>query len=244
MVGQQLSDKGIGWGPYDGPPQRRDAKLFHYGVNLERRVRSNNPLRQIKERVDFSFVRGAVAGFYGKDGHESVDPIVIMKLMLLMFLDDVSGERELMRIVAERLDYMWFVEMDLDDEIPDHSVLSKARKRWGAEVFQDLFVKVVRRCVEAGLVTGDKIHMDGSVVNANASMESIRSGCPELIEQLRAVYRREEAKLETGDELDDGGAVPKARATASHRQQNRSRRGINAQRRVGAASLQTSSRCR
>ncbi len=194
-----------------GATQMRDPKLFHYGVNLERRVRANNPLRQIKEKIDFSFVRGAVEGCYGKDGHESADPIVIMKLMLLLFLDDVAGERELMRIVAERLDYLWFLEMDLDDDIPDHSVLSKARKRWGAEVFEDLFVKVVRTCVEAGLVTGDKIHMDGSVVNANASMESIRSGCPELIEQLRAAYRREEAKLEAGEELDDGGAVSVAR---------------------------------
>lgn len=187
-----------------GPRQTRDIKLFHYGVNLERRIRSNNPLRQIKDKVDFSFVRPAVVGCYGKDGHESVDPIVIMKLMLLLFLDDVSGERELMRIVGERLDYLWFLEMDLDDEIPDHSVLSKARKRWGTEVFQDLFVKVVQRCVEAGLVDGDKIHMDGSVVNASASMESMRSGCPELIEQLRAAYRREEAKLESEDGADDG----------------------------------------
>ena len=198
-----------------GPRQTRDPKLFHYGVNLERRVRANNPLRRIKEKIDFSFVRSAVVGFYGKDGHESADPIVIMKMMLLLFLDDVPGERELMRIVAERLDYLWFLEMDLDDDIPDHSVLSKARRRWGVEVFQDLFIKVVGRCVEAGLVSGDKIHMDGSVVNANASMESIRSGCPELIQQLRAAYRREEAKLETGNEGDDGGAV--AAAPRQHR---------------------------
>jgi transposase len=194
-----------------GARQRRDPKLFHYGVNLERRVRANNPLRQIKEKVDFSFVGSVVAGFYGKDGHESADPIVVMKLMLLLFWDDVASERELMRIVAERLDYLWFLEMDLDAEIPDHSVLSKARRRWGVEVFQDLFVKVVGTCVEAGLVSGDKIHMDGSVVNANASMESIRSGCPKLIEQLRAAYRREETKLETGNEADDGGAAATAR---------------------------------
>jgi hypothetical protein len=57
--------------------------------------------------VDFRFVRPAVAKFYGRDGHESEDPIVIMKLALLLFLDDVSSERELMRIVGERLDYLW-----------------------------------------------------------------------------------------------------------------------------------------
>lgn len=183
-----------------GPKQRREPQLFHYGLNLEKRIRANNPLRPIKEQVDFAFVRIAVAPFYGRDGHQSEDPIVIMKLMLLLFLDDVASERELMRMVAERLDYLWFLEMDVDEEIPDHSVLSKARKRWGKDVFEELFVRVVQQCAEAGLVRGDKIHMDGSLINANAAMKSLQAGCPELIEQLRAVYRREEGKLESGPE--------------------------------------------
>jgi transposase len=168
-------------------------------------------LRQIKEKVNFSFVRPTVAQFYGQDGHESEDPIVIVKLMLLLFMDDVPSERELIRIVGERLDYLWFLEMDLEDEIPNHSVLSKARKRWGKQVFEDLFVRVVQACVEAGLVGGNKIHMDGSLIRANASMKSIQSGCPELMEQLRAAYRREEAKLETQDPSDDGATAAPVR---------------------------------
>ena len=90
-----------------GPSQERETKLFHYGINLEKRVRPNNPLRQIDAVVDFRFVRDEVKELYGSDGHESEDPIVIMKLMLLLFLDNVSSERELMRIVAERMDYLW-----------------------------------------------------------------------------------------------------------------------------------------
>ena len=179
-----------------GPIQTSEPKLFHYGVNLERRVRANNPLRRIQESVDFSFVRKAVQGFYGGDGHESEDPIVIMKLMLLLFLDDIASERELMRVVGERLDYMWFLGFDLDEEIPNHSVLSKARRRWGSEVFEGLFVTTVQGCVEAGLVEGSKIHMDGSLVDANASRESVRTGPPELIRALRQAYRRQEQKLE------------------------------------------------
>ena len=159
-----------------GPTQESKPKLFHYGVNLEKRVRSNNPLRAVKAAVDFGFVRKRVAGFYGKDGHESEDPIVIMKLMLLLFMDNVSSERELMRIVGERLDYLWFLEFDLDDEIPNHSVLSKARKRWGPHVFEEIFISTVQQCVEAGLVDGKKIHMDGSLIDANASNESVREG--------------------------------------------------------------------
>src|SRR5262245_24303745 len=202
-----MSNPASSVGPMMGPTQSRDPKLFHYSVNLEKRIRPNNPLRQIKEKIDFRFVRSAVAPFYGRDGHESEDPVVILKLMLLLFLDNVASERELMRIVGERLDYLWFLEMDLDDEIPNHSVLSKARKRWGKEVFQDLFVRIVRACVEAGLVLGEKIHMDGSLINANASMGSLQSGRPELMEQLRAAYRREEAKLETSNGPNDEGAT-------------------------------------
>jgi len=186
-----------------GPKQQSEAKLFHYGVNLENRVRGNNPLRAIKRTVNFRFVRQRVMKFYGRDGHQSEDPIVIMKLMLLLFMDNVSSERDLMRIVGERLDYLWFLDFDLDDEIPNHSILSKARKRWGSEVFEELFIGIVRQCLEAGLVDGRKIHMDGSFVRANASLDSVTTGPAVLIDALRQVYRREAEKLEDPDS--DGG---------------------------------------
>jgi len=191
-----------------GPIQQSDAKLFHYGVNLEKRVRGNNPLRAIKRVVDFSFVRARVAGFYGNDGHQSEDPIVIMKLMLLLFMEDIRSERELMRIVPERLDYLWFLDFDLDQETPNHSVLSKARKRWGGEVFEELFVKTVQQCVDAGLVDGDTIHMDGSLIDANASRDSVRRGPAELVEALRRAYQRETAKF---DEPDDSEGMTRSR---------------------------------
>ena len=203
-----------------GPIQSREAKLFHYGISLEKRIRMNNPLRAIKRIVDFSFVRPRVADFYGSDGHESEDPIVIVKLMMLLYMDDVASERELMRRIPERLDYLWFLEFDLEDEIPNHSVLSKARALWGGEVYEELFVRSVRQCVEAGLVDGDKIHMDGSLVDANASKESIRSGPAALIEALRQVHRREVSKLEpdegTGEDDNGGRTVTRpAGATAT-----------------------------
>lgn len=193
-----------------GPIQEREPKLFHYGVDLDKRIRANNPLRAIKKAVDFSIVRQRVAGCYGRDGHPSEDPIVIMKLMLVLFLDDVASERELMRIVPERLDYLWFLDFDLDDEIPNHSVLSKARALWGTEVYEELFVKTVQQCVEAGLVSGSKIHMDGSLVDANASKDSVRSGPASLIQALRQIYRQQAGKLETPatpDEDSDNGST-------------------------------------
>ena len=187
-----------------GPIQQRESKLFHYGVNLEKRVRAGNPLRAIKRAVDFGFVRPRVAGFYGLDGHQSEDPIVILKLMLLLFFDNIASERELMRIVPERLDYLWFLDFDLDDEVPNHSVMSKARARWGGEIFEELFIESVKQCVEAGLVDGTKIHMDGSLVEGNASLKSVRRGPPELIEALRKVYRQEVEKFDEPEQIDDG----------------------------------------
>jgi transposase len=94
----------------------------------------------------------------------------MMKMMLLLFLDNVRSERELMPIIPERLDYMWFLGYGLDDAIPNHSILSKARKRWGQNVFVSLFSRVVAQGVSAGRVDGSKIHVDSSLVDANASL--------------------------------------------------------------------------
>ena len=111
----------------------RQKQLWSYRVNLDKRVRRDHPLRKFNELLELDFVREEVANFYGTKGNVSEDPAVIMKMMLLLFLDNVRSERELMRIIPERLDYMWFLGYGLDDAIPNHSVLSKARKRWGQE---------------------------------------------------------------------------------------------------------------
>ena len=111
------------------------AFLFSYEVNLDARVHADHPLRAILARVDFTFVRKEVARFYGHNGHTSLDPVVILKLMFLLFYDNVASERELMRVLPARLDYLWFLGFGLDDVVPDHSVLSKARARWGIEAF-------------------------------------------------------------------------------------------------------------
>ena len=140
-------------------------------------------------------MRQAVAHTYGANGHVSADPVMLVKMMILLFLDDVPSERELMAVIAERLDYLWFLGLGLDDEIPNHSVLSKARARWGAELFEG-FVRSVSLCVEAGLVEGGKLHLDSSLVRANAARDSTLSGSPELLQALRAAARQQEQKLE------------------------------------------------
>lgn len=170
--------------------------LFSYHIDLDKRVRADNPLRRIAEKIDFAFVREEVAKFYGKNGNESVDPAILLKMMFLLFYDNVGSERELMKIIAERLDYMWFLGYGLDDEIPNHSVLSKARKRWGPAAFEGFFVRVVEQCVRAGLVDGQKIHVDSSLIDANASKGSVVKSSPELIAALKQAYQAQETKLE------------------------------------------------
>jgi IS5 family transposase len=85
----------------------------------------------------------------------------------------VRSERELMRVIPLRIDYLWFLGYSLEDEIPDHSVLSKARRRWGVEVFERLFSQSVQQCLDAGLIDGRKLHADSSLVRADASLNSV-----------------------------------------------------------------------
>ena len=176
--------------------QKSEPQLFNYAVNLEKRVRANHPLRQVKAAIDFSFVREEVARCYGRNGNESVPPEVILKMMFLLFFDDIKSERELMEVIGERLDYLWFLDYGLDEKVPDHSVLSKARARWGKQVFESLFVRTVAQCVEAGLVGGSKLHVDASLVDANASKDSVIKSSPELIAALKRAYSATESKLQ------------------------------------------------
>lgn len=117
-----------------GFQEQPQSNLFHFGVNLDKRVRSNHPLRKVDQLIDFHFVYDEVKSFCGHNGNESVPPPVILKLMLLLIFYNVRSERELMETLPERMDWLWFLGYELDSTIPNHSVLSKARKKWGVEV--------------------------------------------------------------------------------------------------------------
>ena len=115
-----------------GKAVSREANLFHVGFNLDDRVPADHPLRRIDRVIDFSFVRPIVAALYGYNGHASLDPALVLRLLFLCFVENVRSERELMRQLPLRLDWLWFCGLDLDDDMPDHSVLSKARGGAGA----------------------------------------------------------------------------------------------------------------
>lgn len=153
------------------PPQ---PSLF-YRFNLEQRVPAEHPLRQIAAEIDFDFILDEVEHLYGGVGNPSVPPPTVLKLMFLLALENVPSERALFAALPMRLDWLWFLGMDLDSEIPNHSVLSKARRRWGARAFRTFFERVVAQAQESGLVDGTRIFCDGSLFEANASRKSVET---------------------------------------------------------------------
>jgi len=189
------------------------TKLF-YHFNLEKKVRPNHPLRKLKEILNLDFMYGLLKDRYGTNGNVSVPPPVIMKMMVLLFLYNVRSERELMETIPERLDWLWFLGYDIDGEVPDHSVLSKARKRWGEDIFKELFNRVVRQAVDAGLVDGEKIFVDSSLVEADASRNSVRSRKElDLDDKYRELLKRLDERGEEG--LGEHGKVNREHISAT-----------------------------
>jgi transposase len=120
-------------------------------------------------------VRELVGPLYAGGGRPSVDPVAFFKLQLIMFFEDLRSERQLMRVVADRLSLRWYLGYDLHEPLPDHSSLTRIRERFGLEVFRRFFERIVEECFEAGLVWGEELFFDATKVEANASLDSTRS---------------------------------------------------------------------
>ena len=158
-----------------GKSNQLEPKLFYHNISLEMRMPKKHPLRKIKELVNFDFIRSKVVDLYGTRGNGSVDPAVILKLMFLLFYENIKSERALMTQLPMRLDWLWFCGYDLDDETPNHSVISKARSRWGLDIFTEFFETILIQCIDAGLVDGETIHIDSSMIDGNASKDSLKA---------------------------------------------------------------------
>jgi transposase len=184
-------------------------KLFYHQINLDQRVPREHILRKIEQKIDFNFIYKEVKDAYGDNGNVSIPPPVILKMMLLLILYNIRSERELMETIPMRLDWLWFLGYDVDSEVPNHSVLSKARARWGVEAFKIFFERIVWQCVEAGLVDGRKIFVDSSLVDADASNNSVID-TQSLKIHLHENYKKLEARLEeAGGSSDASGRYVK-----------------------------------
>ena len=153
--------------------QTRSESLFYY-FRLEDQIPKDHLLRAIDEKVDLSFVRERVKDLYRSTGRPSLDPEVLLRLLLLGYLYGITSERRLLEEVRMHLAYRWFTRLGFEQEIPDHSTFSKNRHGRFREsgVFREVFEEIVRRCLQAGLVEGKNLAVDGTLVEANASPQS------------------------------------------------------------------------
>jgi transposase len=144
----------------------------HASVSLEDLVPPDNFYRLLEAKLDLSFVRELVRDYFCSGiGRPSIDPVVFFKLQLIMFFEGSRSERQLMDMVHLHLAYRWYLGYDLGERVPDHSSLSKIRDRYDLEVFQRFFEQMVQCCVEAGLVWGQELYIDGTRVRANADID-------------------------------------------------------------------------
>ena len=149
------------------------APKLYYQLSLDQLVPQNHLLRQIATAIDFSFVYPLAKCYYSHTGQPSVDPLVIFKTMLIGYLYGITSERRLMNEIQVNLAYRWFLGYDFDELIPDHSVLTKARSRFGMCVFEKFFERSIQICAEAGLLSEGPVYVDATHVGAAASLESL-----------------------------------------------------------------------
>jgi transposase len=151
----------------------RSESLFYY-FRIEDLVPQNHLLRLIDQHVSFDFVRDKLKDFYSDTGRPSVDPELLLRILLIGYLYGVTSERKLVEELTMHLAWRWFTGLSFDQEIPHHSTFSKNRhgRFQESNLFQQLFEEVVQRCVEVGLVEGEHLSVDGSFIRANASKSS------------------------------------------------------------------------
>src|ERR1700721_1382489 len=151
----------------------RSEALFYY-FRLEDQVPENHLLRMIDRHVSLTFVREKLQDSYSETGRPSIDPELLLRILLIGYLYGITSERKLVEELRMHLAWRWFTGLGFDQEIPHHSTFSKNRhgRFQESKVFEHLFQEIVARCLEAGLVEGNNLSVDGSFVEANASKES------------------------------------------------------------------------
>src|SRR5476651_1095384 len=139
-----------------GPRQADQAALF-YEFSLERHVSASHLLRSIDRFVDLSDVRSHLAPFYSSTGRPSIDPELLVRMLLVGYCYGIRSERRLCEEVHLNLAYRWFCRLGLEAPIPDHSTFSKNRhgRFRESDVFRHVFEGVVERCMAEGLVRGE-----------------------------------------------------------------------------------------
>jgi transposase len=151
----------------------RSEALFYY-FRLEDQVPEGHLLRLVDKHISFGFVRERLKDSYSETGRPSIDPELLLRILLVGYFYGITSERKLVEELRMHLAWRWFTGLGFDQEIPHHSTFSKNRhgRFQESKLFEQLFEDIVARCLEAGLVRGDNLSVDGSFVEANAAKES------------------------------------------------------------------------
>jgi len=183
----------------------RSESLFYY-FRLEDQVPENHLLRLIDRHIDFGFVREQLKTSYSDTGRPSIDPELLLRIVLIGYLYGISSERKLVEELRMHLAWRWFTGLGFDQEIPHHSTFSKNRhgRFQESKLFEQLFERIVAQCLKVGLVRGDRLSVDGTFVEANACKES-RIPREQLTEaaQVHRTVREYLAELEAQNPVEE-----------------------------------------
>ena len=151
-----------------------EAPLFLYGDPYAKLPRSAF-YEALGKDLDLEWVREATAGLYADGiGRPSLDPVVFVKLMLVGYFENLVGDSELAFRIADSLTVRRFLGYGLGEDTPERTTILKTRQRWPIEAFEAIFLRVLARLAEQGLVKGEHLGTDTVLINANASMDSLR----------------------------------------------------------------------
>ena len=153
-----------------GRSSQDQGQLF-YSFNLEEVVPDDHLVRAIARVLDLSWVRAELAPHYSPIGRPSIDPVLMIRMLIIGYVFAIRSERALCREVRLNLAYRWFCGLGIEDKIPDHSAFSRARNERfrDSDIFRRVFERVVGACIAAGLVGGEGFAVDASLIQADAN---------------------------------------------------------------------------
>ena len=149
------------------------SQRIYYNINLDSLVPEDHLLRRLDKLVSFDFVRDITKNYYSHTGKPSIDPAVLVKMLLVGYLFDIRSERKLVEEISLNLAYRWYIGYDLDEVVPNHNIFSKARVRFGKKLFLDIFEQILIKCMELGMVSKEGMLIDSTIVKADASIQSL-----------------------------------------------------------------------
>jgi transposase len=208
--------------------ERRVQEALFYEFSLEQHVPADHLLRSIDRFVDLSGIREQLRPFYSETGRPSVDPELLIRMLIVGYCCGIRSERRLCEEVHLNLAYRWFCRLGLDGDVPDHSTFSKNRhgRFRDSDLMRRLFETVLQRCIDEGLVGGEGFAVDASLIQADASDRTRVEGAAGL--PPAAAGRAVEEYLAALDDAAFGAATevtpkyiapadPATRWTAAHR---------------------------